>query len=103
MYTRVYVRNDEGKNVGCLTHGGFSARTSYLGLSPVRCWLLLPHHGVLPCQKDLEGHSYREVGTSGAYDLQDTSLTQLLCHVSHVEEAWELGARDTATESWSQE
>lgn len=51
----------------------------------------------------MEGHSYGEVGTSGAYDLQDASLTQLLCDMSHIKEAWELGARDTAKESWSQE
>lgn len=75
----------------------------HLSGSPIRCWLPLPHHGILPCQKDLEGHSYGEVGTSGAYDLQDASLTQLLCDMSHIKEAWELGARDTAKESWSQE
>lgn len=42
------------------------------------------------------------MGASGAYDLQDASLVQLLCHVSHIKEAWELGARDTAEESWHQ-
>lgn len=99
----MYVRNGEGKPVGSQTHGCFSAKTTHLGLTSVRCWFLLPHHGILPCQKDLEGHSYGEVGTSGAYDLQDASLTQLLCHVFHIQEAWELGARDTAKESWSQE
>lgn len=79
------------------------AGTGYLGLFPVRCWLLLPRHGILPCQKDLEGNSYGEVGSPGAYDLQDARLTQLLCHVSHIQETWELGARDTVKESWSRE
>jgi hypothetical protein len=99
----MYVRNGEGKTVEYQAHSLFSVRTTYLGLSPVRCWLLLPHHGILPCQKDLEGHSHGEVGTPGAYDLQDASLTQLLCHMPHVQEAWDLGARDTAKESWSPE
>lgn len=42
------------------------------------------------------------MGTPGAYDLQDASLVQLLRHMSHIKEAWELEARDTAKESWSQ-
>lgn len=42
------------------------------------------------------------MGTPGAYDLQDASLVQLFCHMSHIKEAWELEVRDTAKESWSQ-
>lgn len=61
-----------------------------------------PHYRILPGQEELEGHSHREVGTSDAYDLQDASLVQLLCHMSHIKEAWELEARDAAKKSWNQ-
>lgn len=49
-----------------------------------------PHPGALPVQESLEGHAHREVGAAGAHSLQDTGLVQLLCHVPHIEEAWEL-------------
>lgn len=44
----------------------------------------------LPGQEGLEGDAHRKVGTAGAYGLQDASLAQLLCHMSHIKEAWDL-------------
>lgn len=57
----------------------------------------LPHSGALPGQEGLEGDAHWEVGTAGTYSLQDACLAQLLCHMSHIEEARKLWPWDRAT------
>lgn len=61
----------------------------------------LPPSWTLPGQEGLEGHTHREVGTAGTHCLQDACLVQLLCHVSHIKEAWKLWPWNRAHESWS--
>lgn len=61
----------------------------------LRCW-------APPGQEGPKGHTHGEVGTAGAHGLQYGCLVQLLCHMSHVKEAWKLWPQDRAKDSWSQ-